>query len=282
VTADAADDPQRRADTPSSTEPSVSRDRVASAVDPDTFDTLVVGAAGNSASDIVTDDQSLELADLLNTVLDKGVIVHGDITLAVADIDLVKLNLGLLLSAFATVEQHRAGQSTPGAPAAPGSLARQFGPPTLLGDTRTPRASSGTSSGVASGAIPGASPGALPEAGETAGTNEASTLFPSEGAASSTELRTVARGLPERINADAPGVESGLARLVLTLIEVLRKVLEHQAIRRMDGGTLTMDEVERLGLALSRLHGRIQELQAVFGLSDDDLQIDLGPIGRIR
>ena len=260
----------------------MSRDRVASAVDPDTFDTLVVGAAGNSASDIVTDDQSLELADLLNTVLDKGVIVHGDITLAVADIDLVKLNLGLLLSAFATVEQHRAGQSTPGAPAAPGSLARQFGPPTLLGDTRTPRASSGTSSGVASGVASGATLGALPEAGETAGTNEASTLFPSEGAASSTELRTVARGLPERINADAPGVESGLARLVLTLIEVLRKVLEHQAIRRMDGGTLTMDEVERLGLALSRLHGRIQELQAVFGLSDDDLQIDLGPIGRIR
>lgn len=92
----------------------------------------------------------------------------------------------------------------------------------------------------------------------------------------------MAQGLPPRINADAPGVESGLARLVLTLIEVLRKVLEHQAIRRMDGGTLTPDEIERLGLALSRLHGRIQELKAVFQLTDEELQIDLGPLGRVR
>jgi hypothetical protein len=92
----------------------------------------------------------------------------------------------------------------------------------------------------------------------------------------------VAHGLPERINADAPGVESGLARLVLTLIEVLRKVLEHQAVRRMEGGRLTPEEIERLGLALSRLNDRMQDLKRVFGLSDDDLQIDLGPLGRLR
>jgi hypothetical protein len=95
------------------------------------------------------------------------------------------------------------------------------------------------------------------------------------------ELRELAPALPERINAGPEGVESGLARLVLTLVELLRNVLEHQAIRRMDGGTLSDDEVERLGLALLRLEERMQELKTVFGLTDEDLRIDLGPL-RIR
>jgi hypothetical protein len=97
-----------------------------------------------------------------------------------------------------------------------------------------------------------------------------------------TQLAHVARALPDRINADPERVEQGLARLVLTLIEVVRKVLEHQAVRRMDGGDLSPEEVERLGLALLKLDGRMQELKGVFGLTDEDLQIDLGPLGRLR
>jgi hypothetical protein len=96
------------------------------------------------------------------------------------------------------------------------------------------------------------------------------------------ELRALASSLPERIDADPERVEQGLAKLVLTLIEVLRKVLEHQAVRRMEGGTLSDAEIERLGLALLRLNDRMEELKGVFGLSDDDLGIDLGPLGRIR
>ena len=95
-------------------------------------------------------------------------------------------------------------------------------------------------------------------------------------------LEAIARALPERINADPERVEQGLARLVLTVIELLREVLEHQAIRRMDGGTLTEEEVERLGLALLRLNQRMDELKAIFGLTDEDLNIDLGPLGRLR
>ena len=68
----------------------------------------------------------------------------------------------------------------------------------------------------------------------------------------------------------------------LSPIEVLRKVLEHQAIRRMDGGTLTDEEIERLGLALLKLDNRMDELKALFGLTDEDLNIDLGPLGRLR
>ena len=98
----------------------------------------------------------------------------------------------------------------------------------------------------------------------------------------SAELRAIARTLPERINADPEDVEQGLARLVLTLVELLRKVLEHQAVRRMEGGTLSDAEVERLGLALLRLSQRMDELKQLFRLSDEDLNIDLGPLGRLR
>jgi len=96
------------------------------------------------------------------------------------------------------------------------------------------------------------------------------------------ELTAVARALQERINADPERVEQGLARLVLTVIELLREVLEHQAVRRMDGGTLSEEQVEQLGMALLRLNHRMDELKGIFGLTDEDLNIDLGPLGRLR
>jgi hypothetical protein len=95
-------------------------------------------------------------------------------------------------------------------------------------------------------------------------------------------LEALARALPDRINADPERVENGLARLVLTVIELLREILEHQAIRRMDGGTLSEEQVERLGLALLKLNERMEELKTIFGLTDEDLNIDLGPLGQLR
>ena len=95
-------------------------------------------------------------------------------------------------------------------------------------------------------------------------------------------LEALAHALPERINADPEHVEQGLARLVLTVIELLRQVLEHQAIRRMDGGTLSDEEIERLGLALLKLSQRMDDLKTTFALTDEDLNIDLGPLGRLR
>src|SRR6476646_472926 len=97
-----------------------------------------------------------------------------------------------------------------------------------------------------------------------------------------TTLEALAHALPDRINADPERVEQGLARLVLTVIELLRQVLEHQAVRRMDGGSLTDAEIERLGLALLKLNTRMDELKQIFGLTDEDLNIDLGPLGRLR
>ena len=100
--------------------------------------------------------------------------------------------------------------------------------------------------------------------------------------ATTAALHAIARALPEHINADPERVEQGLARLVLTVIELLREVLEHQAIRRMDGGTLSDEEIERLGLALLKLNHRMDELKTIFGLTDADLNIDLGPLGKLR
>ena len=95
------------------------------------------------------------------------------------------------------------------------------------------------------------------------------------------ELERVRGILPDRVDVDPEGVEQGLAKLVLTLVEFLRQLLERQAIRRMDGGTLTDDEVERVGIALMRLEAKVREMAEAFGLDPDDLNLGLGPIGKL-
>ena len=90
------------------------------------------------------------------------------------------------------------------------------------------------------------------------------------------ELARVSAVLPERIDIAPEDVERGLAGLVLGLVELLRQVLEKQAVRRMEGGTLTDDEIERVGLALMRLERKVRELAEQFGLTEDDLRIGVG------
>jgi hypothetical protein len=106
-------------------------------------------------------------------------------------------------------------------------------------------------------------------------------LFETGGDQLARRLPEVGELLPRRINADGERVERGLAQLVLTLIELLRQVLERQAVRRVEGGTLTEDEIERLGESLMRLESRMDELKREFDLGDDDLNLDLGPLGRL-
>jgi hypothetical protein len=82
-----------------------------------------------------------------------------------------------------------------------------------------------------------------------------------------------------RVEADPENVERGLVQLVLTLVELLRELMERQALRRVEGGSLTEVEVERLGNTFRRLDERMDELKAHFGLRDEDLNIHLGPLG---
>ncbi len=95
------------------------------------------------------------------------------------------------------------------------------------------------------------------------------------------ERRTAALK-PARWNADPEEVQRSVARLVLTLIEFLRQLFEKQAIRRMEEGTLTAAETENLGVALMRLEETVRDLSGRFGLSPEELNLDLGPLGRLR
>lgn len=88
--------------------------------------------------------------------------------------------------------------------------------------------------------------------------------------------------IPERISADPEVVENGLAKLVLSIIELVRRLLEKQALRRMDAGNLTEEEIERLGAALMKLEEKMEELKRVFGLTEDDLNLKLGPVRSIE
>ena len=94
-------------------------------------------------------------------------------------------------------------------------------------------------------------------------------------------LDRVNRALPERVNADPRNVEKGLAQLVLTLVDLLRQLMERQAIRRMESGSLSDDEVENLGQTFLLLEKRMEELKKTFGLEDKDLNLDLGPLGKV-
>jgi hypothetical protein len=85
--------------------------------------------------------------------------------------------------------------------------------------------------------------------------------------------------LAGRVNADREQLEKGLAQLVMTLVELLRQLMERQAVHRIEAGTLTAEEVERLGATFKALAERMEELKEAFDLSDDDLNLNLGPLG---
>src|SRR5215203_5198149 len=84
--------------------------------------------------------------------------------------------------------------------------------------------------------------------------------------------------VPERISADPEIVENGLAKLVLSIVELVRRLLEKQAIRRMDAGNLSDEEIERLGNALMKLEEKMGELKRTFRVDDADLNLNLGPL----
>ena len=92
------------------------------------------------------------------------------------------------------------------------------------------------------------------------------------------ELTFTDSTIPDRISADSDSVENGLAKLVLSIIELVRRLLEKQALRRMDAGNLSEEEIEQLGSSLMKLEEKMLEMKKVFGLEHDDLNLSLGPI----
>jgi len=93
--------------------------------------------------------------------------------------------------------------------------------------------------------------------------------------------RTASARSPLRWNADPEEAQRSVAQLVLTLVEFVRKLLERQAIRRMEAGTLGDEQVEEIGRALMKLEETVRDIAATFGVSLDDLNLDLGPVGKL-
>ena len=96
------------------------------------------------------------------------------------------------------------------------------------------------------------------------------------------ELEALSGTAPQRVDLNEESIEKGLARLVLSLVELLRKLMERQAIRRMEGGSLEDSQIEEMGLALMKLEQKVHEIAAQFGLKPEELDLDLGPLGRLH
>jgi len=205
--------------------------------------------------------REVTLFDLLDTALDKGIVVQGDATLSVADVDLVFLGLKLVLTSVETMESWRkhegdsdrgkSGSPTP----PPGCPWRTGAPPVIAG--RGDRPATGHRQAAPAEAAPSPSKRRAPQA---------------DGRSPTTI---------ERLAAEPEKAERGLAKLVLTVVELLRRLLEEQAVRRMEGGSLSEEEIERMGGVFQRLEDKMAELKRVFGLEGEELNLDLGPLGKL-
>lgn len=96
------------------------------------------------------------------------------------------------------------------------------------------------------------------------------------------EIKQAEENIPKLIDVSSPKkTEQGLAKLVLTLVELIRKLMEKEAFRRVKRGTLSPGEIQKLGLSLKAINKKIKEVQAVFGIEDEELNLDLGPLGNL-
>ena len=96
------------------------------------------------------------------------------------------------------------------------------------------------------------------------------------------EIRRAEENIPKLIDVSDPKkTEQGLAKLVLTLVELIRRLMEKEAFRRVKRGTLSSTEVQKLGLSLKAVKKKIKEIQAIFGIEDEELNLDLGPLGNL-
>lgn len=96
------------------------------------------------------------------------------------------------------------------------------------------------------------------------------------------EIRKAEENIPKLIDvSDSKKTEQGLAQLILTLVELIRKLMEKEAYRRVRRGTLTTTEIKKLGLSLKAVKKKIKEVQAIFGIEDEKLNLNLGPVGNL-
>jgi len=171
--------------------------------------------------------ENAAIVDLLDSLIDKGAIVHGDLVVRLADLDLLFVGIRIALvsmSRMETIQGVRVGEVNKA----------EIGDEAFLGKLEE-------------------------------------------------QIRKAEVHINQMINAEKPQeAESGLAQLVLTLIKLIVDLVEREARRRVEGGHLTQMEIQKLGMNLAALETKIEELRLVFGLKKDDLNLDLGPLGKLR
>lgn len=198
--------------------------------------------------------QSVSLCDALDRVLHTGVVALGEVTISVADVDLLYLGLQLVITSIETGrEPDRLGDDWP----KPGRVVRGG-----------PRAELAPEAGASTPPIEPAGP-SLPA--------------PSPKEEGSAAPRPVGHGRP--VVAPPPAGQApkknGLGQLVLTLVKVLHELLKRQAVRRMEAGSLSIAEMERLGVTLQQQAQEIERMAKDLGLEPGDLNLDLGPLGKL-
>lgn len=203
-------------------------------------------------NDTLLESKRVTVLDLLDRLLETGVVVDGEVDLSVADIDLIHLGLKLVLASSATLEQHSNGSA----------VSSLLDPPDDPPEDSLQK------------------PHADTQLLSTAPTIEGSG-FRVRGNCPEPPAPSPEHPGDQKINFEPAKVEQGLAKLVLILVELIRRLMEKQAIRKMEGGRLTDTQLEQLGEAFRRLESKMVELKRVFGLEDDDLNLDLGPVGKL-
>ncbi len=240
------------------------------------------------------------LLDLLDRLLETGVAVDGEIDLSVADINLIHLGLKLVLASSTTLEQrnNRGAAdfadpigSRPSGPPGECSFASTICPdPPILTEAESKAGALAQPACKAETVLSPRSALEREQPGEWLHTG-IDRFDGTQVPPATTDRKALSKIDPARVP-PAPGrvgrsdfepakVEHGLAKLALTLVELIRRLMERQAIRKMEGGTLTAMQVERLGEAFRRLETKMEELKRVFGLKDEELNLDLGPLGAL-
>lgn len=220
----------------------------------------------------LVDTQRVSLCEALNRILNKGVVVVGEATISVADIDLIYVGLQLVVTSIETARGSANGHQ--------GSdfWGRESGP-TNGKNEYTEAAGHSFCPQVAQSSDRNDPPLAQQKAGSAAVTD-----FPRMMQVDSSPLARlpqVGHGQGTRMRLQGDKAKNGLAQLVITLVKLLHEVLKRQAIRRVDGGSLSDAEIERLGVTLMRQAQEIESLRKEFGLTAEDLNIDLGPVGKL-
>ena len=251
-------------------------------------------------SKALLETERVSLLDLLDRLLETGVAVDGEIDLSVADVNLIHLGLKLVLASSATLEQHNNGRAIHsadpadnppgGSPGECSSGSMICSGPRIYGEAAS-KAGADVQPVCTAEAVLGSPP--APEREKPVewlhpgidGFDGAQGLPAGVGekASSKFNLECVPR-VPRRVGRsdfDPAKIEHGIAKLALTLVELIRRLMERQAIRKMERGTLTEIEVERLGETFRRLETKMTELKRVFGLKDEELNLDLGPLGAL-